>query len=144
MLAGLPDITIKKLERLQKSAARFLVRKSSDINEILKELHWLPVRYRISYKLSLLVYKCLNGKGPGYLTELLVRKKSSKTLRSDSDTMLLEIPKVTTETFGKRSFRYSAIMAWNVLPFLLKCSPSVDIFKRDLKTFLFKKAFNLF
>ena len=84
MLFGLPDVTIKKLERLQHAAARLILNRSwrDSAKEMLKELHWLPVRYRILYKLSLLVFKCMNNIGPAYLKELLISKKAPRTLRS--------------------------------------------------------------
>ena len=36
----------------------------------MKGLHWLPISYRIQYKILLLVYKCLNGMGPDYLSNM--------------------------------------------------------------------------
>ena len=36
-----------------------------------KMLHWLPIKFRIQFKNLLLVYKCLNGQAPSYLSELL-------------------------------------------------------------------------
>jgi hypothetical protein len=33
------------------------------------ELHWLLIRYRIIFKIPLLMFKALNGKAPSYLTE---------------------------------------------------------------------------
>ena len=43
MLFGLPDVTIKKLERLQHAAARLILNRSwrGSATEMLKELHWL-------------------------------------------------------------------------------------------------------
>ena len=37
------------------------------IATVLKYLHWLPVSYRIDFKVLLLVYKSLNGLGPEYI-----------------------------------------------------------------------------
>ena len=41
------------------------------ITPVLKELHWLPVRRRIEFKILLLVYKCLHGTALSYLGEML-------------------------------------------------------------------------
>ena len=73
MLFGLPDVTIKRLQRLQHAAARLILNRCQrdSATEILKELHWLPIRYRVLYKLSLLMFKCMNNIGPAYLKELL-------------------------------------------------------------------------
>ena len=77
MLFGLPDITIEKLQRLQHASARLILNKSwrDSAIEMLKELHWLPMRCRILCKLSLLKCKCINNIGPAYLKELLINKK---------------------------------------------------------------------
>ena len=63
------------------------------MTEMLKELHWLPIRYRILYKLSFLVFKCMNNIGLAYLKELLINKKAPRTLRS-AELCLLGIPRV--------------------------------------------------
>ena len=61
------------LANIQNSAARVLmrVRKYDLITPIRKTLHWLPVPFRIQYKVSLLTHQYLHGHGPIYLQELL-------------------------------------------------------------------------
>ena len=142
MLFGLPNVTMKKLGRLQNTAARLILNKSrrDSATEMLKELHWLPVRYRILYKLSLLVFKCMNNIGPAYLKELLISKKAPRTLRS-TELSLLGIPRVKTETFGKRSFEYAAPHTWNSLPLHIRQSKDITTFKKALKTHFFEQAF---
>ncbi|KAK7092232.1 hypothetical protein V1264_008015 [Littorina saxatilis] len=68
LLAGLPASFIHGL-RVQNAAARLTLRKTKrdHITPLLRSLHWLPVNTRISYKLSTLVYKCLNDSAPEYL-----------------------------------------------------------------------------
>ena len=144
MMYGLPDTSIQKLQRLQNAAARLIMQKSrrDSISGILKNLHWLPVRYRINYKLCLLVYKCLNGTGPAYLKDLLTVPTKSRNLRSSADPLKLEIPRVKTETFGKRAFKFAAPTTWNEVPYRIRDSASLPIFKSKLKTFYFNLAFN--
>ena len=74
LLYGLPDNTIKRLQRVQNMCARLILRrgKRDSITQCLKELHWLPIRQRINYKILILTHKCLNGQGPLYLKELLI------------------------------------------------------------------------
>ena len=69
----LPQDQITYLQHIQNAAARLvtLTRKSSHITPVLKELHWLPVGYRIVYKLLLIVFKSLNNLAPEYITCLL-------------------------------------------------------------------------
>lgn len=144
MLFGLPDVTIKKLQRLQHAAARLILNRNwrDSATEMLKELHWLPIRYRILYKLSLLVFKCINNIGPAYLRELLISKKAPRSLRS-AKLSLLEIPRVRTETFGKRAFEYAAPHTWNSLPLNIRHSKDITSFKKAIKTYFFEQAFNL-
>ncbi len=48
----------------------------------LQSLHWLPIKFRISYKILLLAYKALNDLAPAYLTNLLSRYNPTRSLRS--------------------------------------------------------------
>jgi hypothetical protein len=61
------------LQRVQNVAARFITgkKKSDHITPALKELHWLPIKYRINFKIILLVYKTQHNLAPDYLTKLL-------------------------------------------------------------------------
>ncbi len=56
-------------------------RKYDHITPILQSLHWLPIKFRISYKILLLTYKALNGLAPAYLTILLSRYIPTCSLR---------------------------------------------------------------
>ena len=142
LLFGLPETTIQPLQRLQNAAARLVLMRSkrASATEMLKDLHWLPVRYRIKFKIALLVYKCLHGSGPQYLCELLTERPCTRILRSSSQRLLL-VPRIGRETFGKRSFCYAAPTVWNELPTDVRSSQSVEIFKKGLKTYLFGLAF---
>ncbi len=66
LLAGCPASSINKLQIVQNAAARVLTRsrKYDHITPILQSLHWLPIKFRISYKILLLTYKALNGLAP--------------------------------------------------------------------------------
>ncbi len=72
LLGGCPASSINKLQIVQNAAARVLTRsrKYGHITPILQSLHWLPVKFRISYKILLLAYKALNDLAPAYLTNL--------------------------------------------------------------------------
>ena len=70
---------ITKLQRIQNTAARFVSRTCSrdHITPVLHQLHWLPVKFRIMYKILLLTYKCLHGLAHDYLAELIQEYKPS-------------------------------------------------------------------
>ena len=140
LLYGLPDKLINRLQRIQNAAARLVTRtrKHDHITPVLKELHWLPVRYRIDYKILLLTYKALNDEGPEYLRELLI---PSKGLRS-RERLELQKPATKLVNYGDRSFSKAAPVLWNSLPVELRKSKSTNTFKKNLKTHLFTLAFN--
>jgi len=37
------------------------------ISPVLRQLHWLPVRQHVTFKLAILVFKALHGLAPRYL-----------------------------------------------------------------------------
>ncbi len=137
LLSGVPDCHLNKLQRLQNSAARVITftRKYDHITPVLYELHWLPVKKRIQFKILLLTYKALNGKAPAYITEMLSYRESRPT-RYMADRPL-HIPKISCVTFGGRSFSVVAPKLWNSLPLVIRNSPSVESFKSQLKTHIF-------
>jgi len=82
LLYGLPSTLINRLQRVQNAAARVVTRagKREHITPVLFQLHWLPVRYRITFKIFLLTYR-VHGLAPAYLTALLAPKQLSRALR---------------------------------------------------------------
>ena len=69
---GLPDCDIAKLQHVQNAAAKVILNKMKydSATETLKELHWLPVRFRVIYETLTLVYKSLKGNALKYLQDL--------------------------------------------------------------------------
>ena len=66
LLYGLSTIHINKLQRVQNAAARLVTNtpRICHTTPILKDLHWLPIKYRIEFKIVLLTFKCLHGLAP--------------------------------------------------------------------------------
>ena len=139
LLYNLPKSQLDRLQLIQNNAARVIKKlpKSCHITEHLIDLHWLPVEFRIQYKILLFVYKSLHGKGPVYLASMLEEYCPSRTLRSAAQSLLRE-PSIHKK-YGERAFSVVGPRLWNALPIEIKSSPSVDSFKSVLKTYLFKK-----
>ena len=141
LLFGLPNNLIRKLQSVLNTAARVvtMTRKYDSITPVLYGLHWLPMKYRIQFKLLLLVFKALNGLAPSYLSDKLSYKPVCK-LRFSCQ-YLLVVPRSNLKSYGDRCFSVAGPKLWNSLPKKLRICESLESFKRDLKTHLFKCAF---
>ena len=141
LLFKIPDCHIHKLKLIQHNAARVVKRvpRSCHITPILKDLHWLPLPYRIEYKILLLVFKCRRGEGPSYLASMLEEYKPSRSLRSEAKSLLKE--PTAHKKYGERAFSIAGPKLWNALTPDLKACDSVHSFKKDLKTHFFGKAY---
>ena len=142
LLSGIPKAQIKRLQRIQNIAARITTYTNTKVHitPVLKELHWLPVEYRVQYKVALYVYKALNGIAPAYIAAMVnLYMPSRKSLRSSSKKLIHQ--KAAKTQWGDRSFSVAAAKLWNTLPGSVKYANSIDSFKKNLKTFLFKTAY---
>ena len=141
LLHGLPDIDLNKLQRIQNAAARMITgaKMRDHMQPILKDLHWLPIKFRIDYKILLMTYKAMNNLAPTYIKDLLKPVTHTRGLRSVSRGDL-QVPR-TYSSFGDRRFSVVAPILWNNLPQTIKEKDSVESFKSSLKTHLFVKAF---
>ena len=144
LLHNLPKNLLNRLQLVQNSCARLITgtRRHEHITPVLIELHWLPVESRIRYKVLLHTFKALKGQAPDYLCDLVKKYKPTRTLRSSSKA-LLTVPSYRTETYGSRSFRVAAPVLWNSVSHELRTAPTLRCFKKILKTYLFKEAYNL-
>lgn len=139
-------LTQKELHRLQavqNSAARLLTHtsKRAHITLVLAELHWLPVHLRIHFKVLVLTFRALNGQAPAYISEILKLYNPKCSLRSSSQCLLV-IPHTHFKTRGDQAFQAVAPRRWNALPLSLHTLNSVESFKKQLKTLLFRQAFS--
>ena len=137
MLNNIAKQDLSKLQRVQNCLARIVLRapRFSRSLPLLKQLHWLPVNYRIKFKLSTLTYRALAIHQPPYLASLLHFSNIPRQLRS-STSQQLSIPR-TKLNLGKRAFSVAAPIIWNELPTTLKYSQncfSTLNSRRPLKT----------
>jgi hypothetical protein len=108
---------------------------------VLKDLHWLPVKQRIEYKVALVTHKVLETNQPGYLADLVSEYKPGvKGLRSATQRRLT-IPTGLKSTAGQRTFISASEAVWNRLPQDVRLAKSLLSFKSRLKTHFFQTAF---
>jgi hypothetical protein len=141
---GLPANQLNKLQRVQNAAARLICNLSrfDHITPTLKDLYWLPVKFRIDFKIQLIVFKVLHGLAPDYISELItIKPPSSYSMRSNSKLLLQKTTLKTLPTLGDHSFGCAAPNLWNDLPSRIQQADSIGSFKKLLKTHLFRKAY---
>jgi len=91
VLAGLPASQLSRLQSVLHAAAQLIygVRRYDHVTPLLQQLHWLSVPERVTFKLCIMVYRCLHRIGPEYFSEdfkLVSEIQSRQRLRSASST----------------------------------------------------------
>ena len=144
LLMGTPNSVIQPLQKIQNFAARLvlLAPRHHHATPLLEKLHWLPISERIKYKVACMCFGAINGSGPAYLSELLHVYTPSRTLRSSSDTRMLETQQYKRKTHGFRTFSCFGPHIWNSLPQDLRHCATLSSFKAKLKTFPFSQYFH--
>ena len=144
LLADLPASSLDPLRRVMNASARLVtnLKPFDRVTTVLQELHWLPVEFRIKYKLCLLTHLTLMQKTPPYLRELLtfIADMPGKSCLRSATENLLQVPRTRLKQ-GERAFSVSAPRIWNSLPHGLRLQSNTQQFKKGLKTFFYELAF---
>ena len=137
----MPERDLARLQRFQNCLARVVTKapRFSRSVPILKGLHWLPVKFRIHFKICALTFRTLKENQPAYLADLLVRPKCSIYLRSTNLNRFV-VPRIKTKT-GSRAFSISGPTLWNALPVPIRSAKTILTFQKLLKSHLFDLAF---
>ena len=144
LLMGADKKVIQPLQRVQNSAARLIFRAPfrQPTTPLLYQLHWLPVSERIKYKIGCICFHVVNGTSPSYIADILPLKQTLPSLRSASDTRLLEAGAYQRKRQGYRALSFYGPFFWNELPHAIRHCQTISSFKSNLKTYLFNKFFN--
>ena len=131
--------TLKPLIALQRYAVRIIydIPHRADNNHIsitslMCDLHWLPVKKRIVYKLCTLMHAAIHYGTPDYLCLLISVIQQHRSLRSRH---IFRVKAIEVSTYSN-TFEYR-VKACNELPDILRCTTSRTELKRELKTHLF-------
>ena len=83
--------TVEILQRVQNTLARVVVRRGKfhHITPTLSELHWLPIRQCVIFKVATITFKLRQHSQPTYLSDQLVDYIPNRPLRSASQQLLL-------------------------------------------------------
>ena len=134
---------INKVQRLQNYSARIIRNNFDYYNsrgiDLVKQLGWMNVSQRFLYFEILLMFKCINGFAPTFLTNCvtLVNEVCHTTTRQHSMNLFVPFPK--TESYKLLLF-YRGARSWNALPGFIKDCNSIIAFKTLLKGYILDKA----
>ncbi len=140
ILYGIAQGQLQCIQRTQNTRIITNTRRYEHITPVLRQLHWLPIQEQIEFKVLCLTIKAPHNMAPLYLTQFLSRKIVPRQLRCKNQ-HLLQVPLTSLKYAGDRSFQKAAPMQYNALPVTINTAPSLAIFKKRLKTYLFIKAY---
>ena len=142
ILYGVTNQNILRLQRVENRLARVVCSAPyrSPSAPLLQSLHWLPVSYRITYKIAMLTFKTKLHHQPIYLFTMLQDYTPSRQLRSSSAGLLKR--QTTSTKTSDRAFSVAAVKIWNDLPLTVRSATSAQQFARRLKTHLFALSFD--
>ena len=135
---------MKKLQSVINACIRFIynLTRREHITHYLKKAHILPMKSRVTFKICLLVHKCVFATAPIYLQDTISQYwPLNESLRSTEDIYKLTIPAIPKNQFSKKRFQYNAALNWNILPRYIRMCNDTNKFKTSLKTHLFETAF---
>ena len=104
LYAGMSETNFDKLQRVQNTLARVVTghKRSDHITPVLADLHWLPVKSRVTFKIASLTYTIRKSGQPAYLRTLISDYKPTRDLRSSSRDLIAT--KGSKKAKGARAF----------------------------------------
>ena len=119
LLYGVAATNLSKLQRVQNAAVRLVcsLPRQEHVTSSFIRLHWLPIKFRINFKIAMLCFKCIHGHAPNYLKSMVaIKKTSTYNLRSSTSIQLEDHSRRSKKTLGDRAFSNASAKVWNSLP----------------------------
>ena len=126
---------LSKLQRVQNAAVRLVcsLPRHEHVTSSFIRLHWLPIKFRINFKIAMLCFKYIHGNAPNYLKSMLAITKSlTYNLRSSIGIQLENHSRRSKKTLGDRAFSNASAKIWNSLPQSLKSQQNLNTFLKDI------------
>ena len=144
LLLGCAEYELDKLQKIQNMSCRIIynLSKYDHVTDHMKELHWLQIRERITYKVAMLAFHCYTGTAPTYLREILPSSHGRTSLRSGSNNTM-PVMRSKLSMVHSSSFSSMAPRIWNRLPSEIRSEKNIVSFKTKLKTHLFRISYNI-
>ena len=125
--------SLNKIESLQKRALRFLSEDYvSSYEELLQKAGKETMKVNRLRSLCIEIYKSINNINPTYMSEIFKLRKTRRVVRSNYK-LNLDVPTINQVSFGDKSLRYYGPKIWNSLPFHIKSSENLEVFKNIIK-----------
>ena len=140
------NCNLDKIQRIQNFAARVVTNQFDYVNVrglyIVKSLGWMNVRQRFYYFNVLLMFKCIHGLAPSYMSNdvLMECEMIPRPLRN-SDSMDVYIPFISN-SYQSKTFIATAGECWNELPRVLQDVCDINQFKMQVKKYIHGADFN--
>ena len=136
---------INRIQRMQNRAIRAILNNYDYVNyrgiDLIAGLNLFNVRQRRDYFMSLLMFKCIHGLAPDYLSnEVIMAVEISNRNTRNLNINNVHVPAVNTEC-TKNSFSYCGPVVWNSLPDDLKECTNLNMFKLHAKDFFRTKQY---
>ena len=144
LLANATNKDLKPLQRVINRSIRFIfnLRKHDHISQYAFRVHFLPIFYRIKFKICLLAYKIINGMSPDYLMDDLEMFQPTTTINlregQGRDRFMFKYPPIRS---NHNSLSVKLVIYWNELPYEIRTANTISKYKARLKTHLFRKAY---
>ena len=140
LLAGLPQATLEPLQRVQNAAVRLILdlNMRDHVTPGLRQLHWLPVRHRVQFKLCTIMHSVHGGRCPLYIASRVcsVANSASRPGLRSAESSSYNTPLLRTK-IGERAFSHAGPAAWNSLPSEIREIDDPVAFRRKLKAHFF-------
>ena len=142
LLLGSADYQLNKMQLIQNMACRIVCKlcKFDHVSSSMQDLHWLKIPYQIQFKVACIMCKCRNGQYPKYLTDVLPSKHKTQQLHSCTSDRYSSILHRSSLAYNA-SFAAAGPRLWNSLPKNIRQQPSLDMFRSNLRTHLFKLCY---
>ena len=128
MIVAATDLS--KLQRVQNASVRLMcsLPRHEHVTSSFIRLHWLPIKFRINFKIAMLCFKCIHGHAPNYLkSRVAIKKTSTYNLRSSTSIQLEDHSRRSKKTLGDEAFSNASAKIWNSLPKSLKTQQNLKL-----------------
>ena len=145
-LSGFPSTTLDLLRRVLNAAIRFVagLGPRDHVTDQMKKLHWLPIKYRINFKLCVMMHAAVTGQCPQYIRDIihpLSTLPKRNRLRAAASGQF-DISRTRT-VFGERAFSLLVNESGTLFHKTLQTSQTEKLaLKRALKSYYFKLAYD--